>query len=51
MEALYEVSSLKLTFGHSNQKKFENAKSRDFEDLPHRFTSDVRGAPQAGVGS
>jgi hypothetical protein len=44
-----KFQSLKLTFGHSNQRKSENAKSGDFEDLPHHFAPDTKDVPQAGI--
>jgi hypothetical protein len=46
-----KFQGLKLTFGHSNQRKSENAKSRGFEDLPRHFAPDAQDAPQAGIGS
>jgi hypothetical protein len=42
-----KFQGLKVTFGHSNQKKSKNAKSKGFEDLPHCFTPDMKGDPQA----
>ena len=46
-----KFQGLKLTFGHSNQGKFENTKNGGFEDLPCHFALDAKDVPQAGIGS
>jgi hypothetical protein len=45
-----KFQGLKLTFGHSNQRKFENAKNRGFKDLPCHFAPDAKDVPQARIG-